>query len=111
MPRAALLLAIAVSGLGLAGCSLLPVTKAAAMPPPERPAPGPGERVRRNSQGVVTAVEPYLIDEQGRVWRHGVERTFWSDGKPARSMDSIMTNRWGGGAVGGKTAGCVPSTS
>ncbi len=61
-------------------CSLLPVTKAVALPPPERFDPGPGERRQHNADGQVVAIEQYWVDEQGKTWRHGKEWEYWPDG-------------------------------
>ena len=58
----------------------MPVTKNAALAPPPQLDPGPGERKRLNAEGQVVAREEYLVDEQGRVWRHGMEWEYWSDG-------------------------------
>ncbi|HRV80211.1 MAG TPA: hypothetical protein P5218_02195, partial [Planctomycetota bacterium] len=73
----------------LGACALLPVTKNAALPAPLKPTPGPGVREVRNSEGQVTVREEYLVDEAGKVWRHGTEWTFWPDGtlKSERNFD------------------------
>ncbi len=82
-PRAAacplFLCSFLVLGL-LPGCALLPVTKAAALPAPDQAAPGPGERVMRNKDGKIVLREAYLVDERGKVWRHGLEHSYWTDG-------------------------------
>ncbi len=66
---------------GAPSCALLPVTKAVALPPPERWEPGPGERKRWNADGQLVAIEQYMVDEQGKIWRHGQEWEYWPDGQ------------------------------
>ncbi len=92
--------------MALGGCSLLPVTKASALPPVERPEPGPGLRELRNRDGQLILREEYLVDENGKRWRHGFEFTFWPTGqlRSERQFDhdeplGVWKSYWQGGGL------------
>lgn len=86
-----------LAALAFSACALLPPTTAVALPPsPKRPE-GPGEHIRRNSEGQITSAVEYWVDRDGNEVRHGVEALFWPDGSPKAHREftyGTPSGRW-----------------